>query len=76
MTSGFGNLGIGAAEAVKILLMILLLAVFDYISLKKDVIACIGKWKLLCRWAVYLGILALIFFWAPAESAQFIYFDF
>lgn len=76
VTSGFGNLGIGAAEAVKILLMLLLLAVFDYISLKKDVIDCIGKWKMPCRWAVYLGILALIFFLAPAQSAQFIYFDF
>ena len=76
VVSGFGNLGIGVATAVKLLLMLLLLAVFDYISLKKDVIDCIGKWKLPCRWTVYIGIIILIFLWAPAESAQFIYFDF
>lgn len=76
VVSGFGNLGIGVATAVKLLLMLLLLAVFDYFSLKKDVIDCIGKWKLSCRWTVYIGIIILIFLWAPAESAQFIYFDF
>lgn len=76
IVGGFGNLGISAMTAVKLLLMILLLAAFDYISLKKDVIDCIGRWKLPYRWAVYIGLVVLIFLWAPAVSAEFIYFDF
>lgn len=76
VVSGFENLGISGLMVLKLLFMFVLLGAFDYISLKKDVISSISKWKFPCRWALYIGLIVLIFFWAPAESAQFIYFDF
>lgn len=76
LTSAFGNLGIGWIEGIRIAGMLILLGVFDYLSLKKDVIAEISKWKLGFRWILYVGFVALIFLWAPATSAEFIYFDF
>ncbi len=76
IVSGCDNLGIDVWIALKLLLMILLLAIYDYFSLKRDVIHVISKWKLPLRWAVYIGLVVLLFFWAPSTSAEFIYFDF
>lgn len=72
----FIYLGIDWAAGMQLLLMIAILVIFDYLSLKKDVIACISNWKLPGRWALYISFVILIFFLAPAESAEFIYFDF
>lgn len=76
LSSAFSNLGIDAVMGFQIAGMLLLLTVFDYLSLKKDVISCISKWKLPCRWALYIAFVMMIFFLAPATGAEFIYFDF
>lgn len=76
LTSAFSNLGINLSTGLQLLLMLAILTVFDYLSLKRDVIASVSKWKLPLRWALYIGFMVLIFFLAPAESAEFIYFDF
>lgn len=76
IVNGCEDLGINGALAIQIILMLAMLFVYDYLSLKKDVIQSISKWSLPSRWAVYIGLVVLIFFWAPASSAEFIYFDF
>lgn len=73
---GCTSLGIDVAGVVKLVFILGLLAVFDYVSLKKDIIAFVGKWKLPCRWGLYIGFVIMIFLLAPATSAEFIYFDF
>lgn len=76
LRDGCTSLGIGALDAVKLAFILGLLAVFDYLSLKKDVLACVDEWKLPYRWLLYIGFVILIFLFAPASSAEFIYFDF
>ena len=66
----------GSKEILRAAGMLALLFAYDYISLKNDVIRLIGKLKPVTRWCIYFGIVILIFFWAPSESAEFIYFDF
>lgn len=76
MAAGLTDLGILGKELARIVGMLLILGIYDYISLKNDVIALISKKPLLVRWFLYLLIVVLIFLWAPASSAEFIYFDF
>ncbi len=76
VSRGFSNLGMGPKEILRAAGMLTLLFAYDYISLKKDVIRLIGRLKPVLRWCIYFGIVILIFFWAPSDSAEFIYFDF
>lgn len=76
MGAGITDLGLSVKEIVRIVLMLLLLGIYDYASLKRDVILTISKKPLLVRWFIYLLVVALLFLWAPAASAEFIYFDF
>ena len=76
LTSTFTNLGITFLTGIQLTSMILLLLIYDYISLKKDVIDCISKWNIVARWILYVVFVVLIFFWSPANGAEFIYFDF
>ena len=71
-----GNLGIGWLEGIKIVGMLILLGIFDYLSLEKDVIAEVSKWKTGWRWLLYVSFIVMIFLLSPASSAEFIYFDF
>ena len=74
--SAAGNLGIGWLEGIKIVGMLILLGIFDYLSLEKDVIAEVSKWKTGWRWLLYVSFIVMIFLLSPASSAEFIYFDF
>ena len=74
--SAVGNLGIGWLEGIKIVGMLILLGIFDYLSLEKDVIAEVSKWKTGWRWLLYVSFIVMIFLLSPASSAEFIYFDF
>lgn len=74
--NGSLSLGIHLSDAVKILFVIAVLWVFDFVSLKRDVIGLVSKWKTPIRWGVYMGMIILIFFLAPSTSAEFIYFNF
>ncbi|MCM1263824.1 MAG: MBOAT family protein [Butyrivibrio sp.] len=76
LMGGIGNLGLTSRAIIRIILMLIILGTFDYYSQKTDVILAISKKPLLLRWTVYLLLVVLIFVWAPAESAEFIYFDF
>lgn len=74
---GFESLGMGTMGLIKILLMILLLCVFDYVSLTKDVIQEISSQKSFIRWTMYITLgLIIIFFSQKGIAAEFVYFQF
>ena len=74
---GFSSLTIGTYEIMKILVCISILAVYDYFSLKMDVINKISKKKKVIRWGIYLFIIWLIIIGMPVNgNSEFIYFQF
>lgn len=77
LADGIKYLGISRVELVKLLFCIGLLSVFDYLSLKTDVIKKISSMKLLPRWTVYVFlVLILVFFCQKGVSTEFVYFQF
>lgn len=59
------------------LLSVILLAVYDYTSLKCDVINTLSKQKCFVRWPVYVLLLTVIILFAPkGVETEFIYFQF
>lgn len=56
---------------------ILLLAIYDYASLKKDVLEWLNKRPVIVRWTVYLGLIWFTLFCIPSVgSSEFVYFQF
>lgn len=54
-----------------------LLGVFDYCSLKTDVIAWVSRRNPVVRWGIYLGLIWLILCFMPVTgSSEFVYFQF
>ena len=77
LKDGILNMGLEKTAVVTCIGMIGILGIYDGLSLKYDVIECIGRWKPLLRWPVYLMIVLLILFLAPIGNASsFIYFQF
>ena len=74
--SGLVSMNIGKPFLIKATVMIVLLAVYDYASLKLDVIEWIGKQKVLIRWIIYVTLIMLIIFWGSFGTSAFIYFQF
>lgn len=63
--------------AIGMTLSVILLGVYDYASLKCDVIAALSKQKFFIRWPVYVLLLIIIALFAPKGVAtEFIYFQF
>lgn len=70
-------LGMDKLTILGMVISIALLAVYDYVSLKRDVLAWIGKRKTLVRWCIYLVFIIFLIFNIPVTSGQeFIYFQF
>ena len=64
-------------DAFKMGVSVLLLLLFDYLSLHMDVWARVKKLGTVKRWVLYIGLIILIVFFKPLDSAaQFIYFKF
>lgn len=77
LIKGYSSLALTKKEIMTCIGMIGLLGVYDAFSLKYDVVACIGRWNVVLRWAVYLAMVLLILFMAPIGNASsFIYFQF
>lgn len=77
LRTGCSDLGFAKKTTVVLIGMIGLLGTYDIFSLKYDVIECIGRWKIVLRWMLYLVIVLLILFWAPiGNTSSFIYFQF
>ena len=65
------------AAAIGMTLSVVLLGIYDYISLKGDVIVAISKQKCFIRWPIYILLLVMIALFAPKGIAtEFIYFQF
>ena len=70
-------LGISPIAMLGMALSVLTLAVYDFASLKHDVIAAFSRQKFFIRWPVYVLFLVVIALFAPKDVAtEFIYFQF
>lgn len=76
---GFGSLGINSSMFVHLAIVVGLLAVFDLLSLKRDVIASVGRLPAAVRLCIYVLFLDLMIIWFlqyGADSGSFVYFQF
>lgn len=73
---GIRDTGIHVGEFVKILILILILAVYDYKSLSIDVIQWISKKKTIIRYAVYFVLIISIICFKSSNDVEFVYFQF
>lgn len=70
-------LGIPFLSACGMVLAVLLLGIYDLLSLKFDVIEALSRQKFFIRWPVYVLLLVIIALFAPKGVAtEFIYFQF
>ncbi len=77
LQTGITCLGLSPAAAVGMLTSVALLAIYDYASLKCDVITAFSKQKCFLRWPVYVLLLVVIILFSPKGVAtEFIYFQF
>lgn len=73
---GIRDTGIHVGEFVKLLILILILAVYDYKSLSIDVIQWISKKKTIIRYAVYFVLIISIICFKSSNDVEFVYFQF
>lgn len=74
---GFFNIGISKVDCISLTISILILALFDWMMLKKNVIEVISAKKTLVRWCIYVIFTLWMIFNIPATSStEFIYFQF
>lgn len=73
---GIASVGLGTGAILKCGLVIFILGIFDYFSLKADVIEWIGKQKGIVRYGFYFGILTLVIFLRSVGESVFVYFQF
>lgn len=77
LKQGFTEIGLGKVDLAFLMPSLLMLVVYDYYSLKKDVILVISSKKTVLRWIIYLFFVIWIIMMIPVNnSAEFIYFQF
>ena len=77
IATGFKNLGLDKVTLAFLSVSIILLMVYDYFSLKRDVITIISSQKTYIRWGVYVLFILWIIISLPSVAAtEFIYFQF
>ena len=77
LSSGIVALGITLREGILLGIAVFVLAVFDYLSLKMDVLQVLSTKKTAIKWAVYTVFVLYIFLFSPVNgSKEFIYFKF
>ena len=76
LINGFKELGIGKIPAFTICFSILLLVIFDCVSLKKDCISIVSDLPPIKRHVIYISLLLLIIFFKASTPAEFVYFQF
>lgn len=70
-------LNLSAIQGIGMCLSVLILGIYDYVSLKHDVIQEFSKRRCFIRWPVYVLLLIVIALFAPKGVAtEFIYFKF
>jgi D-alanyl-lipoteichoic acid acyltransferase DltB (MBOAT superfamily) len=71
------SIGLGMGSLIKIFVTIFVLFIYDYASLKVDVIEWVGKQNIYLRWVLYVALIYLIIMNVPtANETAFIYFQF
>lgn len=71
------TLGIGDPESLYCFFFIIVLAIYDFASLKTDVIRWISEKNTVVRWAVYILLIWVILaFMPPTGTTEFVYFQF
>lgn len=73
---GCVDVGMGISGLLKIIFAMLVLAIFDYASLKTDVIDWVSARPLLLRYVIYLCLVFCIISFSYAGGAEFVYFQF
>jgi len=64
-------------QALKIILPLCVLLVYDYATLKHDVIKWLSNRHVIIRWAVYiLAVFVILMYLQPLSTQEFIYFQF
>lgn len=77
LQTGISCIGISPVAAIGMTLSVFVLAVYDILSLKGDVIAAFSRQKFFIRWPVYVLFLVVIaLFSAKGVATEFIYFQF
>ena len=77
LRDGFKDIGFTVINLLFLVISILILIVFDYFLIKKDVIDFISQKRPVIRWGIYIVFLLwLIFNIAVTNDAEFIYFQF
>jgi D-alanyl-lipoteichoic acid acyltransferase DltB (MBOAT superfamily) len=76
-TAGIAELGIDWYSFITIMVFVLFLLVYDYISLKKDIILVVSGCSIIGRWLIYIIFILLIcIFSQKGVAAEFVYFQF
>ena len=74
---GVMAIGINSDELILIIICIAVLAVYDYISLNKDVLILLDNLPRAARYAVYVSLALVIIYYVPVYgNNEFIYFQF
>lgn len=74
---GLTGMALTVLSCFEILLMLAVLLLFDFFSLKRDTIVRISEMKPVLRWTIYVVFLLLMLYLLPTNpSGQFIYFQF
>lgn len=73
---GFHDIGINRYMLCYLLILLVLLLIFDYVSLKSDLIEAVSKLPLIVRWGIYYSMAIIIIAGGVYTSNRFIYFQF
>lgn len=77
LRNGFFDIAMSWKTFLLIVINVFLLTIVDYLSLKWDVLAELGKKKIVLRWTIYVVfLLILVFFSQKGIAAEFVYFQF
>lgn len=70
------NIGLSIPILLNIFVSLIILTLYDFISLKTDIISWIGQKHILLRWCIYFAIIFYTILSMPLEASSFIYFQF
>ena len=74
---GFVKIGMDKVMFAREMILVAIMGVFDFLSVKTDVISQLSRKNLVVRWAVYICLgLIIVFFSQKGVAAEFVYFQF
>lgn len=76
LRQAFYDMHIQMGRALQLSFYLLILTIYDYASLKGDVIAWVGRQKTVLRYMLYFALLTFVIFNRSVAKSDFIYFQF